>query len=85
MAKLIDQAIKQLRDLPEDQQDAVASRVLDIIQDKDPWAELPPEVQASQLAAIKEGLAALDRGDFVEQATIDKWIDSLPRRPSSRK
>jgi predicted transcriptional regulator len=85
MTKLIEQAIRQLRDLPEERQDAVAARVLDIIEDKDPWADLPPAVQASQLAAIKEGLAALDRGDFVDQSTIDKWVDSLPLRPRSRK
>jgi hypothetical protein len=80
MAKLIEKAIKQLRELPETRQDAVAVRVLEIIDDKDPWADLPPEVQASQLAAIKEGLAAIDRGDIVEHSVIDKWVDSLPRK-----
>jgi hypothetical protein len=79
MRKLIEEAIQRLRDLPEARQDAVAARVLEIIDDRDPWADLPPEVQASQLAAIKEGLAALDRGEVVPQSAIDEWIDSLPR------
>lgn len=85
MSKLIDKAIKQLRDLPVSRQEAVAARVLEIIEDKDPWADLPPEVQASQLAAIKEGLAALDRGDVVEQSVIDEWIESLPHEASRRR
>lgn len=85
MTKLVDKAIKRLRDLPADRQDAVAARVLEIIEDRDPWADLPREVQASQLAAIKEGLAALDRGDVVEQSAIDEWVDSLPRGPGVRK
>ena len=84
MAKLIDKAIKQLRDLPAERQDAVAARVLEIIEDRDPWADLPPNVQASQLAAIREGLAALDRGDVVEQSAIDRWVESLPRKAGRR-
>jgi predicted transcriptional regulator len=80
MTRLIEKAIQQLRDLPKEQQDAVAARVLEIIADRDPWADLPPEVQASQLAAIKEGLAALDSGDVVDQSAIDAWVDSLPRK-----
>jgi predicted transcriptional regulator len=84
MSKLIEKAIKQLRDLPEARQDAVAARVLEIIDDKDPWADLPAEVQASQIAAIKEGLAALERGDVVEQSAVDKWVDSLPRKATGR-
>jgi hypothetical protein len=84
MSKLIDKAIKQLRDLPAERQDAVAARVLEIIDDRDPWADLPPDVQASQLAAIKEGIAALDRGDIVEQSAIDRWVDSLPRKAGKK-
>lgn len=80
MTKLVDEAIKRLRALPRDRQDAVATRVIEIIDDRDPWADLPSEVQASQLAAIREGLAALDRGDIVEQAAVDAWVDSLPAK-----
>lgn len=84
MTKLVDEAIKRLRALPRDRQDAVATRVIEIIDDKDPWADLPGEVQASQLAAIREGLAALDRGDMVEQAAVDAWVDSLPAKRPTR-
>lgn len=56
MAKLLEIAIKQLRDLPAERQDTVAARVLEIIEDRDPWADLPPDVQASQLSLLEEGL-----------------------------
>jgi predicted transcriptional regulator len=85
MTKLVDKAIKRMRDLPKERQDAVAARVLEIIEDKDPWTDLPPAVQASQLAAIREGLAALERGEIVEQYAVDAWVDSLPRKPGARK
>jgi len=85
MTKLIDEAIRRLRALPRDRQDAVATRVIELLEDRDPWADLPVEVQASQLAAIREGLAALDRGDIVDRATVDAWVDSLPLKPTDRK
>lgn len=83
MTKLVDKAIKHLRDLPQARQDEVAARLLEIIDDKDPWADLPAEVQASQIAAIKEGLAALDRGELVDGRELDTWICSLWTRTHS--
>lgn len=81
MTKLVDKAIRQLRDLPVERQEEVAARVLEIIEDKDPWTALPPAVQAAQLAAIKEGVAAIDRGDVVERSAASKWVDSPPLTP----
>jgi hypothetical protein len=83
MTHLAEKAIRRLRSLPADRQDVVATRLLEIIDDRDPWADLPPEILASQLAAISEGLAALDRGDVIEQASIDAWVDSL--EPKARR
>jgi hypothetical protein len=56
MTKLLEQAIRHLRQLPEDMQDTAARALM---------AQLEEEPEPGDLEAIKEGREAFARGDFV--------------------
>ena len=60
MTKLLEQAIAKVRELPEDEQDTLATVIL--MADAD--ASGLPLDQATE-AAIREGLAQAERGEFV--------------------
>jgi predicted transcriptional regulator len=66
MTKLFDQAVAKVRELPDEDQDAVASLVLSIA-DSD-GSRIP--LDAATLAAIREGLAQAERGDFVPDEVV---------------
>jgi predicted transcriptional regulator len=66
MTKLLDQAIAKMRQLPEEEQDSLA-RVLLSMADMDASA-FP--LDAATEAAIREGLAQADRGEFVQDDVL---------------
>ena len=66
MTKLLDQAIATLRQLPDDDQDAIAIAVLSMAQAD--ASKFP--IDAATLAAIREGLAQADRGEFVPDDVV---------------
>jgi predicted transcriptional regulator len=61
MTKLLEQAIAQVRELPDDEQDAVAALLMSIAESDASGVTLD---NASR-AAIREGLAQAERGEFV--------------------
>jgi hypothetical protein len=56
MTKLLDQAIRHLRQLPDDMQDTAARALI---------AQLEEEPEPGELEAIKEGREAFARGEYV--------------------
>ena len=61
MTKLLDQAIAKARQLPEDEQDALAAVMLSMTEADASGVPLDRETEA----AIREGLAQAERGEFV--------------------
>ena len=49
MTKLLEQAIAQIRELPEDQQDAVAARVIELVDEKNRSSLRLTEAQADEV------------------------------------
>jgi hypothetical protein len=72
MTKLLEQAIAKLRELPEEQQDALAVALLAVAEA--PATDVP--LDDATRAAIHEGLAQAERGEFVP----DEEIEALWKR-----
>ena len=70
MTKLLEQAIEQLRQLPEQMQDSAARAVM---------LQLQEEPEAGDLEAIAEGRAQIKRGEFItlDQLEHELGSDSL--------
>ena len=66
MTKLLEQAIAKVRELPEDEQDTLAAVMLSMA-NADASA-LPLDREAE--AAIREGLAQAERGEFVPDDVV---------------
>ena len=66
MTKLLEQAIAKLRELSEQEQDALAVALLSLAEGE--TADVPIDNQTR--AAIEEGLAQAERGEFVADADI---------------
>lgn len=66
MTTLLEQALEAVRRMPPDTQDAIAKFVLTFADEGE-----PEEIPAEHLAAVLEGLAQADRGEFAtdEQVT----------------
>jgi len=69
VTKLLEQAIKRLRQLPEQMQDSAARAVM---------LQLEEEPESGDLEAIAEGRAQIERGEFItlEQLEHDLGSDS---------
>ena len=63
MTQLLQEAIEQLRTLPEDRQEMLAERLLARI-------EHERRMEAELLADIDEGIAAAERGDMRDGETV---------------
>jgi hypothetical protein len=72
MTKLLEKAIAQARELPEDDQDSIAVMLLSMTSEQ---PRIDPVDDASR-AAILEGLAQARRGEFVP----DEEIEALWKR-----
>jgi predicted transcriptional regulator len=68
MTKLLEQAIARVRQLPEEEQDTLAAVILSMA-DADASA-FPLDKEAE--AAIREGLAQAERGEFVPDDVVAK-------------
>jgi hypothetical protein len=65
MTKLLEQAVKWLRQLPDDMQDTAARALM---------AQLAEEPEPGELDAIAEGRAAFARGEF---STLEEWRNEM--------
>ena len=75
MTKLLEQAIAKVRELPEDEQDALAAALLAMTGEETPTIRLDEVTRA----AVREGLAQAERGEFVADeivAEADKRHDA---------
>jgi len=72
MTKLLEQAIAKLRELPEEEQDALAVALLSVAGGEAAGAPLDDKTRA----AIHEGLTQAQRGEFVP----DEEIEALWKR-----
>jgi predicted transcriptional regulator len=68
MTKLLEQAIARVRELPEEDQDALANALLFLTSEAGPVIHLDEETRA----AVEEGLAQARRGDFVPDEEVAK-------------
>ncbi len=73
VTELLEKAIKKMRQLPDEDQDAIAVAVLAMAD------ESLPAIDAETRAAIEEGLEQARRGEFVP----DEEIEALWNRHSS--
>ena len=66
MTKLLDQAIAKVRSLPDEEQDALALAMLSMTDSDAAAVPLDDETRA----AIREGLAQAERGEFVPDEIV---------------
>jgi predicted transcriptional regulator len=66
MTKLLERAIEKIRELPAQDQDALANALLSIAGEETAVVHLDDETRA----AVEEGLAQAERGDFVPDEVV---------------
>ena len=66
MTKLLERAIEKARELPAHDQDALANAILSITGETTALIELDDETRA----AVEEGLAQAERGEFVPDNVV---------------
>jgi predicted transcriptional regulator len=66
MTKLLERAIERVRELPAQDQDALANALLSITGEETTVVHLDDETRA----AIEEGLAQAERGEFVPDEVV---------------
>ena len=71
MSKLLEQVIEILRERPEYEQEAAAKMLVDLLFGEEvKLEELDPETRA----AVEEGLAQADRGEFVPEDEMEAFF-----------
>jgi predicted transcriptional regulator len=70
MTKLLEQAIEKVRELPEADQNLAADLLFALAAKRSP----PEELDEETLAAINEGLAQADRGEFVSDEEMAEFF-----------
>jgi predicted transcriptional regulator len=68
MTKLLDQAIARVRELPSEDQDAIAIALLSLAGESTAVVNLDDDTRA----AVEEGLGQAERGEFVPDEDITK-------------
>ena len=68
MTKLLDRAIARVRELPAEDQDALATALLALAGDTTDVVQLDADTRA----AVEEGLAQAKRGEFVSDEEVAK-------------
>ena len=68
MTKLLERAIEKVRELPAQDQDAIANALLSITGEETAIVHLDDETRA----AVEEGLAQAERGEFVPDDVVAK-------------
>jgi len=71
MTKMLDEAIKRVRELPDNDQDAAAEILMSIAAKRGPPVELDDETRQ----AIQEGRDQARRGDFASDEEVNAFFD----------
>lgn len=66
MTRLLEHALAKVRELPDDEQDALAALLMSIAGSDASTVALDPATRA----AIREGLAQAERGEFVPDSVV---------------
>ena len=66
MTKLLERAIEKVRELPAEDQDALANALLSITGEETAVVHLDDETRA----AVEEGIAQAERGEFVSDEVV---------------
>lgn len=66
MTKLLENAVEAIRGMPDATQDAIARFILDVAR-----AGPPEPIQYEHRAAVAEGLAEADAGEFASDAEVE--------------
>ena len=74
MTKLLDDALEAVRKTPPETQNAVARLMLDMVHDGQ-----PEPIPAEHLAAVLEGEAEADRGEFATDEEVAEAFRSFGR------
>ena len=69
MTKLLEHAIEKIRELADEEQDALATALISVVPAGLPVIDLDDETRA----AIDEGLAEAQRGEFVPEAEMQAF------------
>jgi hypothetical protein len=67
MMTILDRAIAKVRTLPEADQDALGAVILSLAEE---WTSIADDLDSETQAAIREGLAQAQRGEFVPDEDI---------------
>jgi phage-related protein len=70
MTKLLEQAIEEVRKLPESEQDEAAELLFALSE----IAKGPYQLSEEELAAVEKGLAAAERGEFATDEEMDEFF-----------
>jgi predicted transcriptional regulator len=70
MTELLEIAFQKISSLPEAEQDRIAAYILEMAPNEEEPEEIPPE----HLAAVLEGLAQADRGEFVPEEEMREFF-----------
>jgi len=70
MSKLLEDAIKKVRELPESDQDEAAEMLLSVASRR----ELPVRLDEETRAAVREGQEQARRGEFVSDEDMDAFF-----------
>jgi predicted transcriptional regulator len=70
MTELLEIAFQKISSLPEAEQDRIAAYILEMAPNEEELEEIPPE----HLAAVLEGLAQADRGEFVPEEEMREFF-----------
>lgn len=73
MTALLDQAFEAIRRIPEDEQDAVARMMLDLVSAEEVELDIPPE----DLPDVLAGIAEADRGEFATESEVQAALQRL--------
>ena len=70
MTKLLEQAIEKIRERPEEDQDRAAYMLLALLEEQDQ----PEQLDAETIAAIREGIAQAERGEFATEEEMEAFF-----------
>ena len=79
MTELLEKAVEAVRQMPPEQQDAIARWMLNLSDD-----DAPEPLDADDLAAIEDGLAQIERGEFATDEEIAANFSVLHRTVNVR-
>lgn len=70
MTKLLEQTIEKIRERPQEDQDRAAYMLMALLDEQDE----PEQLDAETIAAIREGMAQAERGEFASDEEMEAFF-----------